>query len=117
MNALASFSDPHTLSYRPKGAQEDKQVSAANILIGAFIIISLSDWMRGVSSHPSSTHSTLPTPPATPLHSPTHIYMTAVGGRPAVPANVPGAVEHAVTSDDLFTLPKPPGMYCRHVRI
>uniref|UniRef100_I2CP09 Thioredoxin reductase n=2 Tax=Nannochloropsis gaditana TaxID=72520 RepID=I2CP09_NANGC len=33
----------------------------------------------------------------------------AVGGRPVVPREVPGAVEYAVTSDDLFTLKTPPG--------
>lgn len=38
MNALASFADPHTLLYRPKGAEEDKEVSAANILIGKMVV-------------------------------------------------------------------------------
>lgn len=32
----------------------------------------------------------------------------AVGGRPVVPADLPG-VEHCLTSDDLFSLPKSPG--------
>lgn len=35
--------------------------------------------------------------------------LIAVGGRPTVPTDVPGAVEYAVTSDDLFTLKTPPG--------
>eukprot|EP00595_Chromulina_sp_UTEXLB2642_P002975 CAMPEP_0196767730 /NCGR_PEP_ID=MMETSP1095-20130614/41903_1 /TAXON_ID=96789 ORGANISM="Chromulina nebulosa, Strain UTEXLB2642" /NCGR_SAMPLE_ID=MMETSP1095 /ASSEMBLY_ACC=CAM_ASM_000446 /LENGTH=505 /DNA_ID=CAMNT_0042136327 /DNA_START=44 /DNA_END=1561 /DNA_ORIENTATION=+ len=33
----------------------------------------------------------------------------AVGGRPVVPDDIPGAREFAITSDDLFTLSKPPG--------
>lgn len=32
----------------------------------------------------------------------------AVGGRPRYP-NIPGAVEHCITSDDLFSLEKEPG--------
>lgn len=52
--------------YRPKGAKEDQEISASNVLI-------------------------------------------AVGGRPSIPEDVPGAKEYAHTSDDLFTLPKPPG--------
>ena len=34
--------------------------------------------------------------------------MVAVGERPYLPSDVPG-IEHALTSDDLFTHPKPPG--------
>lgn len=34
-----------------------------------------------------------------------------MGGRPAIPEDVPGAKEHAHTSDDLFTLSRPPGKY------
>lgn len=33
----------------------------------------------------------------------------AVGGRPMIPSDIPGAIEHAITSDDLFTLDRPPG--------
>jgi thioredoxin reductase (NADPH) len=33
----------------------------------------------------------------------------AVGGRPLVPSTIPGAIEHAITSDDIFTLERPPG--------
>ncbi|KAM9742927.1 thioredoxin reductase 2, tandem duplicate 2 [Menidia menidia] len=33
----------------------------------------------------------------------------ATGGRPKYPTNVPGAVEHGITSDDLFWLRKSPG--------
>lgn len=33
----------------------------------------------------------------------------AVGGRPHVPADVPGAKEHAITSDDIFSLNRRPG--------
>ncbi|XP_028405063.1 thioredoxin reductase 2, mitochondrial-like [Dendronephthya gigantea] len=33
----------------------------------------------------------------------------AVGGRPKYPENVPGAVEYCVSSDDIFSLSKPPG--------
>ncbi|XP_073484965.1 thioredoxin reductase 2, mitochondrial [Aquarana catesbeiana] len=33
----------------------------------------------------------------------------ATGGRPKYPTNVPGAVEHCITSDDLFWLKEPPG--------
>ena len=33
----------------------------------------------------------------------------AVGGRPSVPSDVPGALEHAITSDDIFYLEKAPG--------
>lgn len=33
----------------------------------------------------------------------------AVGGRPHIPADVPGAVEHAITSDDIFSLDRNPG--------
>eukprot|EP00301_Raphidiophrys_heterophryoidea_P022651 c675_g1_i1.p1 GENE.c675_g1_i1~~c675_g1_i1.p1 ORF type:complete len:547 (-),score=122.21 c675_g1_i1:129-1769(-) len=35
--------------------------------------------------------------------------LIAVGGRPSLPSDVPGAVEHAITSDDLFALNRPPG--------
>lgn len=33
----------------------------------------------------------------------------AVGGRPSVPDDIPGAKEHAITSDDIFSLDHPPG--------
>ncbi|XP_024131595.1 thioredoxin reductase 2, tandem duplicate 2 [Oryzias melastigma] len=33
----------------------------------------------------------------------------ATGGRPKYPSNVPGAVEHGITSDDIFWLKKSPG--------
>jgi thioredoxin reductase (NADPH) len=33
----------------------------------------------------------------------------AVGGRPHIPADVPGAREHAITSDDIFSLNRRPG--------
>lgn len=33
----------------------------------------------------------------------------ATGGRPRVPDDVPGAKEHAITSDDVFSLPQSPG--------
>ncbi|XP_022109677.1 thioredoxin reductase 2, mitochondrial-like isoform X2 [Acanthaster planci] len=33
----------------------------------------------------------------------------ATGMRPRYPENVPGAVEHSITSDDLFSLPESPG--------
>ncbi|KAM9810888.1 thioredoxin reductase 2, tandem duplicate 2 [Neosynchiropus ocellatus] len=33
----------------------------------------------------------------------------ATGGRPKYPANIPGAVEHGITSDDIFWLRKSPG--------
>ncbi|EDO46553.1 predicted protein, partial [Nematostella vectensis] len=33
----------------------------------------------------------------------------AVGGRPRFPSDVPGAKEYCITSDDLFSLQKPPG--------
>lgn len=33
----------------------------------------------------------------------------AVGGRPLIPHDIPGAVDHAITSDDIFTLERPPG--------
>lgn len=32
-----------------------------------------------------------------------------MGGRPVIPDDVPGASEHALTSDDLFSLPESPG--------
>lgn len=35
--------------------------------------------------------------------------VVAVGGRPVIPSDVPGALEHALTSDDLFSLKKSPG--------
>ena len=35
--------------------------------------------------------------------------VVAVGGRPMVPHDIPGAREYAITSDDIFFLPKPPG--------
>ncbi|OQS07615.1 thioredoxin reductase [Thraustotheca clavata] len=35
--------------------------------------------------------------------------LIATGGRPTVPADVPGAKEYAITSDDLFSLQTPPG--------
>ncbi|KAK6638367.1 Thioredoxin reductase 1, mitochondrial [Polyplax serrata] len=34
--------------------------------------------------------------------------LIAVGGRPKYP-DIPGAVEHGISSDDIFTLPSPPG--------
>nr|BAO53981.1 NADPH-dependent thioredoxin reductase [Euglena gracilis] len=33
----------------------------------------------------------------------------SVGGRPIIPTDVPGAVEHAITSDDIFALKNAPG--------
>lgn len=33
----------------------------------------------------------------------------AVGGRPTVPTDIPGAIDHSITSDDIFFLPKSPG--------
>uniref|UniRef100_A0A3Q0RP03 thioredoxin-disulfide reductase (NADPH) n=1 Tax=Amphilophus citrinellus TaxID=61819 RepID=A0A3Q0RP03_AMPCI len=37
----------------------------------------------------------------------------ATGGRPKYPTNIPGAVEHGITSDDIFWLKKSPGKtYC-----
>lgn len=35
----------------------------------------------------------------------------AVGGRPHYP-DIPGAKEYAITSDDIFSLAKPPGKTC-----
>lgn len=35
-------------------------------------------------------------------------FLIAVGGRPRYP-NIPGAVEYGITSDDIFSLQKPPG--------
>ena len=35
--------------------------------------------------------------------------VVAVGGRPIIPTDVPGALEHALTSDDLFSLKTSPG--------
>lgn len=35
--------------------------------------------------------------------------IVAVGGRPHVPTDVPGAYEHAITSDDIFSLKTSPG--------
>ncbi|CAH2006881.1 unnamed protein product [Acanthoscelides obtectus] len=35
-------------------------------------------------------------------------FLIAVGGRPRYP-DIPGAVEYGITSDDIFSLPKPPG--------
>eukprot|EP01041_Mallomonas_annulata_P014288 gene14288-30397_t len=35
--------------------------------------------------------------------------LIAVGGRPVVPADIPGAVEHAITSDDIFFKKQSPG--------
>lgn len=34
--------------------------------------------------------------------------LIAVGGRPNYP-DIPGAIENGITSDDIFTLSKPPG--------
>ncbi|RDD47328.1 Thioredoxin reductase 2, mitochondrial [Trichoplax sp. H2] len=36
-------------------------------------------------------------------------YVIAVGGRPRIPNNIPGAREYAISSDDLFSLDKAPG--------
>jgi hypothetical protein len=36
-------------------------------------------------------------------------FILAVGGRPRVPDDVPGAKEHAITSDDIFSLENAPG--------
>ncbi|KAK8783150.1 hypothetical protein V5799_015500 [Amblyomma americanum] len=36
-------------------------------------------------------------------------YVIAVGGRPVIPADVPGLAEYALTSDDIFSLENPPG--------
>jgi thioredoxin reductase (NADPH) len=33
----------------------------------------------------------------------------SVGGRPHVPSDIPGALDYAITSDDIFTLDHPPG--------
>lgn len=35
-------------------------------------------------------------------------FLIAVGGRPRYP-NIPGALEYCITSDDIFSLQKPPG--------
>eukprot|EP00918_Siedleckia_nematoides_P001220 GHVU01002899.1.p1 GENE.GHVU01002899.1~~GHVU01002899.1.p1 ORF type:complete len:406 (+),score=37.46 GHVU01002899.1:414-1631(+) len=35
--------------------------------------------------------------------------LIAVGGRPIIPADIPGAQEHAITSDDIFSLQRVPG--------
>ena len=35
--------------------------------------------------------------------------MIATGERPRYPSDCPGAIEHGITSDDLFSLPYPPG--------
>lgn len=35
-------------------------------------------------------------------------FLIAIGGRPRYP-DIPGAVEHCITSDDLFSLNEPPG--------
>lgn len=35
-------------------------------------------------------------------------FLIAVGGRPRYP-NIPGAIEYGITSDDIFSLDKPPG--------
>ena len=35
--------------------------------------------------------------------------LLAPGGRPTVPRDIPGALEHAITSDDIFSLKKAPG--------
>eukprot|EP00906_Rhabdomonas_costata_P009594 RCo013562 len=35
--------------------------------------------------------------------------LIAVGGRPHIPEDVPGALEHAITSDDIFSLGSEPG--------
>lgn len=35
--------------------------------------------------------------------------LLATGGRPNVPETVPGAIQYAITSDDIFSLPKSPG--------
>lgn len=64
INALASFSDSHTIHYEDKTGIYN--VTAAQIVI-------------------------------------------AVGGRPSVPADVPGALEHAITSDDIFSQKTDPG--------
>lgn len=34
INALAAFAGPHTIKYKPKGTEMDKQVTAAVVLIG-----------------------------------------------------------------------------------
>lgn len=39
----------------------------------------------------------------------TKYILVAVGGRPAIPREVPGARENCITSDDLFSLKKSPG--------
>lgn len=36
-------------------------------------------------------------------------FVIAVGGRPYVPDDIPGALEHAITSDDIFSLDRAPG--------
>jgi thioredoxin reductase (NADPH) len=35
--------------------------------------------------------------------------LIAAGGRPVYPLDVPGAAEYGITSDDIFSLEKPPG--------
>lgn len=35
--------------------------------------------------------------------------MIAVGGRPVIPDDIPGAVEHCMTSDDIFSRETSPG--------
>jgi thioredoxin/glutathione reductase (selenoprotein) len=68
INALASFTDNHTISYLSDSIDplSVKIMTAENIII-------------------------------------------AVGGRPIIPKEIPGAVEHAITSDDIFFLKRSPG--------
>ena len=38
-----------------------------------------------------------------------HRFLIAVGGRPTIPTEIPGALEHAITSDDIFWRQTTPG--------
>uniref|UniRef100_A0A4W6EQV9 Thioredoxin reductase 2 n=1 Tax=Lates calcarifer TaxID=8187 RepID=A0A4W6EQV9_LATCA len=78
------------------------------------------DWAtmaEAVQNHVRSLNWVQPDPSAITSHFPPLIQtiltakniVIATGGRPKYPANIPGAMEHGITSDDIFWLKKSPG--------
>lgn len=59
----------------------------------------------GIFKDPNTVHTVLKSGERTLTSK---YFLIAVGGRPRYP-NIPGAVEYGITSDDIFSLEKPPG--------
>mmetsp|Transcript_17742 Transcript_17742/g.19229 ORF Transcript_17742/g.19229 Transcript_17742/m.19229 type:complete len:564 (-) Transcript_17742:154-1845(-) len=82
----------HMLNFRYRGALRSKEVNYLNAL-ATFVD------RHTVSYNDKNVEKTVTA----------ENIIIAVGGRPTVPSDIPGAVEYAITSDDVFSLKKAPG--------